>query len=204
MRSSVVFGVALGLLSVSACGSSRSSIPDGPVGQDAGAEGGATRFDDGDGGGLPTELTEDPVDCDQAKATKSYVGCDYWPTVTPNDPTQQDRRGDPDESLVAAVAQWRTRYLFLAPDDYDVSYVDITASDDAGLQLDGAPVSAPASKIDGTAFAVYRVHLGGGTGGAHGLTAQKAVGIQVVGYGDNTSYEVPGGLNLKLIAPPPK
>ena len=27
--------------------------------------------------------TRDPVDCDEAKTTRSYVGCDYWPTVTP-------------------------------------------------------------------------------------------------------------------------
>ena len=40
-------------------------------------------------------------------------------------------------------------------------------------------------------------------GGAHTLTSKLPVAIQVIGYGDNTSYEYPGGLNLTLIAPPP-
>ena len=38
--------------------------------------------------------------------------------------------------------------------------------------------------------------------GAHVLVSDKEVGLQVIGYGFATSYQYPGGLNLKGIAPP--
>ncbi|HQY61053.1 MAG TPA: hypothetical protein PK141_06655, partial [Polyangiaceae bacterium] len=42
-------------------------------------------FPSPDGSVLPPGgETRDPVDCDEAKRTKSYVGCDYWPTVNAN------------------------------------------------------------------------------------------------------------------------
>ena len=52
-------------------------------------------------------------------------------------------------------------------------------------------------------YAVARVKLGVGASGAHVLISDKPVGLQVVGYGNYTSYQYPGGLNLKGIAPPP-
>jgi len=39
--------------------------------------------------------------------------------------------------------------------------------------------------------------------GAHVLTASAPVGLQVLGYGSYTSYQYPGGLNLKQISAPP-
>src|SRR6478672_11555867 len=41
----------------------------------------------GDGGGGTDDAgvtTHDPVTCDEAAMTKSYIGCDYWPTVNLN------------------------------------------------------------------------------------------------------------------------
>ena len=35
------------------------------------------------------------------------------------------------------------------------------------------------------------------------LVSSKPVGLQVLGYGEYTSYHHPGGLNLTEIAPPP-
>lgn len=119
------------------------------------------------------------------------------------DPTGNDRRGDPSASNAVAVEQFRTSYLFLAPDDYPDSFVDITAANGSTLTLDGAPVTAPLEPIGGGPFGVIRVKLGAGKGGVHSLTSSAPAGVQVIGYGDNTSYMYPGGLNLKLIAPPP-
>ncbi len=45
--------------------------------------------------------------------------------------------------------------------------------------------------------------LGPGTAGAHVLEASAPVGIQIMGYGDYTSYQYPGGSNLDLITAPP-
>ncbi|GMV15688.1 MAG: hypothetical protein AMXMBFR56_39120 [Polyangiaceae bacterium] len=120
------------------------------------------------------------------------------------DPVTQppNQKGDPAQSLATAVEQYRTKYVFLTPDDYDVSYVDIVMPDGTNVVLDGAPLSAPTTSL-GSGYSVARAMLGPGQSGAHLLTSDKAVGLQVMGYGSYTSYQYPGGLNLTLIAPPP-
>ncbi len=115
---------------------------------------------------------------------------------------QAEQKGDPAQSLMTAVEQYRTKYVFLAPDDYLVSYVDIVAPSGAQIQLDNQPVSAGSDPLS-NGYSVLRAKLGPGVNGAHLLTSSEAVGIQVVGYGFYTSYQYPGGLNLTLIAPPP-
>jgi IgGFc binding protein len=118
-------------------------------------------------------------------------------TLAPN------QKGDPAQSLATAVEQFRTKYIFLAPDDYDVSYVDIVGPAGTVLNLDGSAVNVPETPLSSN-YAVYRAPLGPGVQGAHVLTSDQPVGIQVVGYGSYTSYQYPGGLNLTLIAPPPQ
>jgi hypothetical protein len=122
--------------------------------------------------------------------------------VDPSAP-QMLRKGDPSESFSTAVEQYRTRYLFLAPDDYDVSFADVVAPIGAQLTLDGAPVTAALDPIGGRGFGVARINLGPGLAGAHELISNKRIGLQVIGYGSYTSYQYPGGLDLKPIAPPP-
>ncbi|WP_437589444.1 IgGFc-binding protein [Sorangium sp. So ce1000] len=118
--------------------------------------------------------------------------------------TESRQKGDPSQSHPTAVEQYRTKYVFLAPSDYDESYVDIIQPLDATIRLDDAAVDvAPTPIGNGSGFGVARVLLGPGNGGAHVLTASAPVGIQVIGYGAYTSYQYPGGLNLVAIAPPP-
>jgi len=111
--------------------------------------------------------------------------------------------GDPSESLAVAVEQYRKRYVFLAPNDYVKNFVDIVASPGTTITLDGKDVSQHLKSIQGTTYDVARINLGAGTGGVHTLEATAAVGIQVLGYGENTSYQYPGGLNLKQITAVP-
>jgi hypothetical protein len=119
-------------------------------------------------------------------------------------PNQAARRGDPSLSLPTAVEQYRTKYVFLAPDDYSESYVDMVAPIGAQVMLDGAAVTqAPVAVGGGSTFGVTRIPLSSGMAGAHVLTADQPVGIQVMGYGLQTSYQYPGGMDLKMIAPPP-
>ena len=93
--------------------------------------------------------------------------------------------------------------MFLAPSDYDISYADIVSPSGNTLTLDGAKVTAAPQPIAGN-WVVYRVKLGAGNQGAHTLTALQPVGMQVMGYGQYTSYQYPGGLDLKgITAPPP-
>jgi hypothetical protein len=111
-------------------------------------------------------------------------------------------RGDPSESLAVPVEQYRDHYVFLAPDDYDVSFADVIAPAGASLTMDGAAVNAPSAPI-ASGFGVVRIALGPGKGGAHVLDATQAVGLQVMGYGSYTSYLYPGGSDLAAITPPP-
>jgi hypothetical protein len=120
------------------------------------------------------------------------------------DPDDLSQRGDPSQSQVVTVEQYRTQYVFLAPDDYDVNFVDVVMPLDAKVVLDGAPLPGTPSAIEGTDHGVVRVRLGAGDKGAHSLTSDKPVGLQVIGYGSYTSYQYPGGLDLREIAPPPK
>jgi hypothetical protein len=113
-----------------------------------------------------------------------------------------DAKGDPSQSLAVPVEQYRQKYVFLTPADYDVSYVDVVQPMDAKVSIDGAPSDVTPVWI-GSGFGIARVELGPGNNGAHVLTASKPVGIQVMGYGSYTSYQYPGGLNLTSIAPPP-
>ena len=124
--------------------------------------------------------------------------------ATVYDPSSEDRRGDPDQSMVSSVEQFRTSYVFLAPTDYPVLFADVTATVDADIELDGQPIAAPWNMIGDGPFGVFRVDLTkSGNDGAHSLVAKKPVAVQVIGYGDNTSFQYPAGLNLKIISAPP-
>jgi len=111
-------------------------------------------------------------------------------------------KGDPSQSAVVAVEQFRMKYVFLAPDDYDVNYANIIVPVNTKVTLDGKTISTKALGIT-KSYGVLRVELGTGNNGSHTLTADKRVGIQVLGYGSFTSYQYPGGLNLDRIANAP-
>jgi IgGFc binding protein len=111
--------------------------------------------------------------------------------------------GDPAQSFATAVEQYRSKYVFLAPSDYTVSYVDIVAKAGTTMTLDNAAVTTAPQAVGTSGYSVYRVQLGAGQAGAHVLGASQPVGIQVVGYGSYTSYMYPGGLDLQRIALPP-
>jgi hypothetical protein len=111
--------------------------------------------------------------------------------------------GDPAQSFPTAVEQYRSKYVFLAPDDYSQNYVDIVAKPGIDMALDGQAVTAVPEAVGTGGYAVYRQKLGPGQAGAHTLSASDRIGIQVVGYGTATSYMYPGGLDLANIAPPP-
>lgn len=110
-------------------------------------------------------------------------------------------RGDPAQSNVAAVEQYRTRYVFLAPTDYDVSYAVIVAPVGAAVLMDGGSVGGAREPL-GEGYEVIRVPLEPVRGGAHLLEANLPVGLQVMGFGFATSYQYPGGLDLRGIGPP--
>jgi hypothetical protein len=117
-------------------------------------------------------------------------------------PQEPSIEGDPAQSMATAVEQYRTRYVFLAPLDYDYSFVDVVLPKGTKLTLDGKEIFVKFEPI-GAIYGVSRVLLNVGNNGAHSLSASAPVGIQVIGYGAYTSYQYPGGLDLDAIAPPP-
>src|SRR5262249_38129788 len=78
----LVFHVTVALLfgAGASCGSSqRDNFAD----PDTGVPDADTFGEGGDASGLG-QAPPDPKTCAEAAAAKSYVGCDYWPTVTSN------------------------------------------------------------------------------------------------------------------------
>lgn len=153
--------------------------------------------------GIVTEPFE--IEGSHAFAVASFqlAGSLVDPDPSAPDGVNFDGKGDPSVSLMTAVEQYRTKYVFLAPLNYDVSYADIVLPLGADLTLDGQLVTATPEPI-GSDYGVVRVPLGQGQDGAHILVSSAPVGLQVMGYGRYTSYQFPGGMNLKTIAPPPE
>lgn len=119
---------------------------------------------------------------------------------------QGTRQGDPAQSQAIAVEQFRKRYLFIAPLDYNSNFVSVIMRDGAKILLDGQQLPIAAVPIGQSGWGVANVPLtAGSAGGVHLLVAtdDQTFGIQVMGYGTNTSYQYPGGLALTGIAPPP-
>lgn len=112
-------------------------------------------------------------------------------------------RGDPSMSMMVTPQQFRSSYTFLAPVDYETNFADILLPDGATALLDGAALSGAPQAIGATGWSIVREPLAAGSGGVHKLTADKNVGLQVMGFGHATSYYYPGGLNLELISKPP-
>lgn len=123
--------------------------------------------------------------------------------LTDPDMTSLTPQGDPAQSFAVTVEQYRKSYVFLAPTDYKTSFVDIIAPPTAMVTLDGQDVSSQLKAISGTMFVGGHVSLGAGKDGVHVLDSSDPIGIQVIGYGDNTSYQYPGGLNLSAISAVP-
>lgn len=109
--------------------------------------------------------------------------------------------GDPAQSQAIPTGQYRNEYTFLAPENYDSSWVDVTSKLGDSVWVDDQLVTGD-SPIGQSGWGVAHVKLGGGS--VHHAKGAKPFGIVVYGYGDWTSYMYPGGLNLGTINPPVK
>jgi len=113
-------------------------------------------------------------------------------------------KGDPSLSAMVAIEQYRNKYVFLAPTDYDANFADVVAPTGASLTLDGAKVTTAGKAISTSGMSTFRISLRAGLNdGAHTLVSDQPFGLQIIGYGSYTSYQYPGGLNLSAISAPP-
>ncbi len=108
--------------------------------------------------------------------------------------------GDPALTLAVPVEQYRQEYLFHAPTNYETSYANIVRPAGVDVTLDGAPVEGFTPVGDGS-YEVVRAGLSNDGNGNHRIDASAPVGVSVYGYGQDTSYWYPGGLDLKVIGP---
>ncbi|MEZ4364822.1 MAG: IgGFc-binding protein [Kofleriaceae bacterium] len=109
--------------------------------------------------------------------------------------------GDPSMAVAVPVDQFRSDYLFHAPINYTTNYVDITAPVGASVTLDGSPI-ASWTPIGSTGWQLARVTpllAGPGNDGNHRIIGTTPFGISVYGYGQDTSYWYPGGLDLARV-----
>ena len=160
----------------------------------------------------PTTITTGQVvNCGQVsqdfevKGSQPFAVATYSDGASVVDPNTAapNQQGDPDESMAVAVPQFRSSYVFLAPTDYPNNYVDVIAPAGTAVTIDGATSTATATPVGSSGFGIMRIKLSNTGTGAHTLTANNPVGIQVMGYGSYTSYTYPGGLDLQHISPPP-
>jgi hypothetical protein len=116
----------------------------------------------------------------------------------------QGTRGDPAFMLEVTVEQFRHKYIFLAPDDYDVAVADILVSEGTTVKLDGAALTGKSETVSLSKWSVVRQALDAGARrGVHTLEANRPIGLKVAAFGHATGIYYPGGLNLKHISPPP-
>ncbi len=106
------------------------------------------------------------------------------------------QEGDPSLSFVAPSEQYRKTYVLASANNYDSSYLDVVALNQASLTLDGNPVTATPTAIGASGTEVYRIQLDA-TSGAHTLVADQPVGLSVTGYGLYTSYAYPAGMDVR-------
>jgi hypothetical protein len=113
----------------------------------------------------------------------------------------QERVGDPSMTIAIPSEQYRSQYAFLSPESYELNYVTIIAQPGDRVLLDGHEVTAFVD-IAGGSYQVAAVELL--HSGAHEVHSALGLGIGVVlyGYGDYTSYMLPGGLDLRTLSLP--
>jgi len=110
--------------------------------------------------------------------------------------------GDPSMSLAVPTAQFRTNYIFLASSTYDSNFVNVVAPSSVDITLDGQPLpKSEFQAIGSSGFSVARHQLA--QTDFHEILSSSPFGIVVYGYGKDTSYMYPGGLDLKRITDPP-
>ncbi len=108
--------------------------------------------------------------------------------------------GDPAMALAVPTDQYRLSYLFHAPTNYEVNYVEVFGPPGTAVVLDDEPLGALAP-IGASGIGHLRTQLGRGRSldGNHEIHGDQPFGISVYGYGQYTSYWYPGGLDLEPV-----
>ncbi len=105
--------------------------------------------------------------------------------------------GDPSFIVLVPVSRFRTEYVFLIPDKYELDYVNIVLLAGARLYIDGNEVDASVYEMVGTGeFRIARSMI---SDGVHHLTSNRPMGITVYGYDEYVSYGYPAGMTVETL-----
>ncbi len=106
--------------------------------------------------------------------------------------------GDPAFILAVPERQFRTEYVFLAPNAYAFDFVSIAYRTGTSARLDNRLIedisNAKRALIPGTPWTAARVPI---SDGSHTLRCDADCSVIVHGYDQFVSYGYPGGLNLE-------
>lgn len=119
--------------------------------------------------------------------------------LDPNAATSPTAEGDPSQTDVAPVGQYRRAYAFAVAQGYDATYLDIVAPLGTKLTLDGVQPSASVTAIGNSSYATTRIPVPASPGMVHVLRGDVAFGAQITGYGSYTSYQYPAGLDARTL-----
>ena len=120
------------------------------------------------------------------------------PNVRGNNQPGDAGTGDPAFILAVPTTQFRTDFVFLAPNKYAFDYVTVIAPTNANVFFDDVPIDLWEPIGESLMWQVARFPIGDGV---HLLLADEPVGVMVYGYDSYVSYGYPGGLNLNVVDP---
>jgi hypothetical protein len=139
-------------------------------------------------------ISDKPISVGQFLAGEHAPGPNVRGNLEPGDAGT----GDPAFILSVPITQFRSDFVFLAPDKYAFDYVSVIAPTTANVFFDDVPVDLWETVGDSLMWQVARFPIGDGV---HLLIADEPVGVIVYGYDSYVSYGYPGGLNLNVVDP---
>lgn len=159
-------------------------------------EGAPTSIDAGEVISLPPIQGSFYVEGDQPFAIATFqLSASFVDSAHP----PEEQRGDPSASFAIPIEQFRTRAVIVAPDDYESAFADVVLPLGATLTIDGQPVVFEQNPIGASAYTVAHVRLATANGSAHCIDSDQPIGVQALGYGLYTSYQLPGAMNAKRL-----
>lgn len=133
----------------------------------------------------------------QITTTEPVLIGHYLLSVMESDGLSFQGVGDPSLALAVPYEQFRSKYDFLVPNEYDEQYVSVVASGNAEVLLDGASVTSQLTPVGSGGFSAARIKV---EPGQHKLECNSGTcGIEIYGYSDAVSYLFAGGLDLQRI-----
>jgi hypothetical protein len=104
--------------------------------------------------------------------------------------------GDPAFMLVVPSERFLSDYVVSTPEGYSANYLMIVAPASAAVTIDGEPAPAADSALADNVIIRAAV-----VPGRHRVRADVPFGLYLFGYACDTSYALPGGLDLQVATP---